>query len=57
MNTKKSLIEPELLEEYYKQISKPEYINNVKVNRLWIFNAMYNVINWIKYKVYNRGKE
>lgn len=56
MNTKKHLTEPNLLEEYYKQISKPEYIEEVKVNRLWIFNAMYNVINWIKYKVYNRGK-
>ena len=57
MNTKKSLTEPNLLDEYYKQISKPEYIEEVKVNRSLIFNAMYNLINWIKYKVYNRGKE
>lgn len=57
MNTKKQLTEPSLLEEYYKQISKPEYIEDSKVKRLWIFDVMYNVINWIKYKVYNRGKE
>ena len=57
MNTKKSLTEPNLLDEYYKQISKPEYIEESKVNRSWIFNTMYNVINWIRYKVYSRVKE